>query len=76
MGSKIPEEKLKALIAFHGHWCPGLATGIKISEVVLDELGRTTDEEIVAVASGKPARQEMSPRYKEMLVMYYTGPLL
>ncbi len=50
MGSKIPEEKLKALIAFHGHWCPGLATGIKISEVVLDELGRTTDEEIVAVA--------------------------
>jgi len=30
----------------------------------------------VAVASGKPARQEMNSRYKEMLAMYYTGPLL
>ena len=50
MGLKIPEEELKAVISFHGHWCPGLATGIKISEVVLAELGRTIDEEIVAVA--------------------------
>lgn len=40
------------------------------------EVGQRILEEIVAVASGKPARQEMSPRYKEMLVMYYTGPLL
>ena len=50
MGLKIPEEELKALIAFHGHWCPGLATGIKVSQVVLAELGRSSDEEIVAVA--------------------------
>jgi altronate dehydratase len=40
------------------------------------EVGRRILEELVAVASGKPARQEMSSRYKEMLVMYYTGPLL
>ena len=50
MGLKISEEELKALIAFHGHWCPGLATGIKVSQVVLAELGRSSDEEIVAVA--------------------------
>jgi altronate dehydratase large subunit len=40
------------------------------------EVGQRILEEIVAVASGKPARQEMSSRYREMLVMYYTGPLL
>jgi len=40
------------------------------------EVGQRILEELVAVASGKPARQEMSSRYKEMLVMYYTGPLL
>jgi len=40
------------------------------------EVGRRILEELVAVASGKPARQEMSSRYKELLVMYYTGPLL
>ncbi len=40
------------------------------------EVGQRILEEVVAVASGKPARQEMQSRYKEMLVMYYTGPLL
>ena len=40
------------------------------------EVGQRILQEIAAVASGKPARQEMSSRYREMLVMYYTGPLL
>jgi len=40
------------------------------------EVGQRILEEMAAVASGKPARQEMSSRYREMLVMYYTGPLL
>ncbi len=40
------------------------------------EVGQRILEELVAVASGKPARQEMRSRYKEMLVMYNTGPLL
>jgi len=40
------------------------------------EVGQHILEELTAVASGKPARQEMNSRYKEMLAMYYTGPLL
>jgi altronate dehydratase large subunit len=40
------------------------------------EVGQRILEELVAVASGKPSKQEMSSRYKEMLVMYTTGPLL
>ena len=42
----------------------------------IPDVGQRILDEIVAVASGKPARQEMSSRYREMLVMYYTGPLL
>ena len=50
MRSKISEEELKAVIDFHGHWCPGLATGIRVAEVALEEIGRAGDEDIVAVA--------------------------
>lgn len=50
MGTRISEEELKAVIAFHGHWCPGLATGIRVSEIALEEIGRAGDEDIVAVA--------------------------
>ncbi|MBN1437911.1 MAG: TraR/DksA C4-type zinc finger protein [Anaerolineales bacterium] len=36
--------------AFHGHMCPGLATGIRVSEQALREMGpRPGDEEVVAV---------------------------
>ena len=49
-GTRIPEEKIKETIAFHGHWCPGLATGIRVAEVALERVGRAGDEEIVAVA--------------------------
>jgi len=48
--AKISEEKLKAVIAFHGHWCPGLATGIRVSEIALEEIGHAGDEDVVAVA--------------------------
>ena len=38
------------VIAFHGHFCPGLATGIRLCEAVLDRLGgRAEDEELVAI---------------------------
>jgi len=40
------------------------------------EVGQRILAELAAVASGKPAKQEMSSRYRELLVMYYTGPLL
>ncbi len=40
------------------------------------EVGQRLLEEVVAVASGKPSRQEMNSRYREPLIMYYTGPIL
>ena len=40
------------------------------------EVGHRLLEELVAIASGKPARQEMNARYREPLIMYYTGPIL
>ncbi len=50
-------------------------TIIEGKETIAD-VGLRILEELVAIASGKPCRQEMNSRYKEMLVMYYTGPLL
>jgi formylmethanofuran dehydrogenase subunit E len=39
-----------AVVAFHGHFCPGLATGIRLCEAVLERLGgRAQDEELVAI---------------------------
>jgi len=36
--------------AFHGHFCPGLATGIRVAEQALLEMGeRPGDEQVVAV---------------------------
>lgn len=35
---------------FHGHWCPGLAMGIRVAEVALREIGpHAEDEEVVAI---------------------------
>ncbi len=46
----IPNDRLRALIAFHGHFCPGLATGVRVAEAALAALGpRAQDEELVAV---------------------------
>lgn len=46
----IYEEMLDRTIEFHGHWCPGLAIGIRASEKALSELGHSSDEEIVTIA--------------------------
>ena len=36
---------------FHGHFCPGLATGIRVSEIALREIGpHSSDEEVVCIA--------------------------
>ena len=51
MSSRISAEKLEQVIAFHGHLCPGLTSGVRVAEIALRELGpRARDEEIVAVA--------------------------
>jgi len=38
-------------VEFHGHSCPGLATGFKVSKIALKELEtiRPSDEEIIAI---------------------------
>ena len=45
----ITEELIKQTTSFHGHWCPGLAIGIRVAEWALKEMGKAPDEEIVAV---------------------------
>lgn len=47
--SKIDPKLIKKTIEFHGHWCPGLAIGIRAAELALKEIGKASDEEIVAV---------------------------
>ncbi len=50
MATQIDTETLARVQAFHGHLCPGLTTGIRVSEVALREVGpHAEDEEIVAV---------------------------
>jgi len=45
----IDEQRIKDTTSFHGHWCPGLAIGIRAAEWALKEMGKSPDEEIVAV---------------------------
>jgi len=42
-------ELVKQAIDFHGHWCPGLAIGVRAAQWALQEMGKAPDEEIVAV---------------------------
>lgn len=45
----VTPELIKQTTAFHGHWCPGLAIGIRAAEWAMKEMGTAADEEIVAV---------------------------
>lgn len=45
----ISEKTKEEVVRFHGHWCPGLALGIRAAEIALREVGHSSDEEIVAV---------------------------
>ncbi len=50
MRCTLSQDLIDQAIAFHGHWCPGLAYGIRASEWVLTELcGRSRDEELVVL---------------------------
>jgi formylmethanofuran dehydrogenase subunit E len=46
---RIDEQQIQDTTSFHGHWCPGLAIGIRAAEWALKEMGKAPDEEIVAV---------------------------
>lgn len=45
----VTPELIQQTTAFHGHWCPGLAIGIRAAEWAMKEMGTAADEEIVAV---------------------------
>ena len=50
MPCTLTKEQIENSIAFHGHWCPGLAYGIRAAEWVLIKLcEKSKDEELVAV---------------------------
>src|SRR5690242_598825 len=42
---------LQKAIEFHGHFCPGLATGYRVARTALEKLGvhRSDDEELLAI---------------------------
>lgn len=46
----LDEAKIRQVIDFHGHSCPGLAIGIRAAEIGLREVGPSSqDEEVVTV---------------------------
>ena len=46
-----PAKEFQEVVKFHGHACPGLAFGFRVTRLALRELGidRAADEELVAV---------------------------
>ena len=49
MGCDLSRKLIDEVIEFHGHWCPGLAIGIRAGEWALREMGRAGDEEVAAL---------------------------
>ena len=49
MPCTIDKDLIQKTIDFHGHWCPGLAIGVRAAELALKEIGKASDEEIVAI---------------------------
>ena len=49
MACTFSSEDLESVIRFHGHSCPGLAIGVRVSELALDTLSRPEPSDLVAV---------------------------
>lgn len=45
----ITQEQKEYAIRFHGHFCPGLAIGLRAADWALEHLGRAQDEDIVVI---------------------------
>jgi formylmethanofuran dehydrogenase subunit E len=46
----MKSQELAAVIQFHGHFCPGLAIGVRAAELALGEIGpHAADEEVIAI---------------------------
>lgn len=50
MSCALSKDCIEQTIAFHGHSCPGLAIGIRASEMALRELGDPSEIDMVAVS--------------------------
>lgn len=50
MACYFSEQLIEDVITFHGHSCPGLAIGIRVSELAMRELGDNEGVEMVAVS--------------------------
>lgn len=50
MSCTYEQERLDAVVAFHGHSCPGLSIGIRAAELARLRWPEATDQELVAVA--------------------------
>lgn len=46
----ITQEVIDKAKAFHGHWCGGLALGIRAAVWAIEHFGTASDEEIVAIS--------------------------
>ena len=46
---EITQELIDKAIAFHGHWCGGLARGIRVAAWAMEHFGIAADEEIVVI---------------------------
>jgi formylmethanofuran dehydrogenase subunit E len=49
MSFSVSQELIEKTIAFHGHWCPGLAIGIRAAELALRKLGSPEAAVLAAV---------------------------
>jgi formylmethanofuran dehydrogenase subunit E len=49
MTCKLSRETISNVIKFHGHSCPGLTIGIRVSELVRRELGNLPDARLVCI---------------------------
>ena len=48
-GCQLTPQQIEQAVTFHGHWCPGLAIGLRAGEYVLNHMGRAEDEDLVAL---------------------------
>jgi formylmethanofuran dehydrogenase subunit E len=49
MSCKLPPETIEKVIHFHGHSCPGVSIGIRVSELAWRELGQLPDTRLVCI---------------------------
>lgn len=75
MGCDLARELIDEVIEFHGHWCPGLAIGIRAGEWALHEMGRAGDEEDRKILRERRAQKIMEADFEELYRGKEAGPM-